>query len=81
MKDYKLKLRNLHVSHTLGWSGLSEVLGKTALRLGGSRTRFSKKFFVNFREHRGLCNGSEIEGSRETPKIEKMESFRGPQRG
>jgi hypothetical protein len=20
MKDYKLKLRNLHVSHTLGWS-------------------------------------------------------------
>jgi hypothetical protein len=27
---------------------------------------------VNFGEHRGLCNGSEIEGSRETPKIEKM---------
>jgi hypothetical protein len=21
MKDYKLKLRNLSVSHTLGWSG------------------------------------------------------------
>jgi hypothetical protein len=37
-------------------------------------------FFVNFGEYRGFRNINEIEGSRETPKIEKMESFGGPQR-
>jgi hypothetical protein len=25
VKDYKLKLRNLHVSHTLGWSWTLEL--------------------------------------------------------
>ena len=28
MEDYKLKLRNLHVSHTLGWSSHTHWVGR-----------------------------------------------------